>query len=47
MLNLRNIVKHLPLLAQAISGSRSQLLQIIQIVRIEFHTVFRSLTRIE
>lgn len=32
MLNLRNIVKNLPLLAQAISGGRSQLLKIIQIV---------------
>lgn len=29
MLNLRNIVKSLPLLARALAGSRSELLQII------------------
>jgi DNA mismatch repair protein MSH4 len=33
MLNLRSIVKNIPLLAKALEGSRSQLLHIIQVVR--------------
>lgn len=34
MLNLRSIVKNLPLLQKALSGSKSQLLQIIHSVRL-------------
>ena len=34
MLNLRNVVKSLPLLQSALEGSRSQLLQIVAQVRL-------------